>query len=179
MTDLYTELITNVNATIDTLEEDGATAAKATHAVYAENADSVENADSADHADEVDETSNATFATASANMPPISMVGSGYISSGIGIILSDGMFEDNGVYLVVYKNLYSSYYVHTYTGIIVFKTGKNATTRLSNLENWYGGSLLLKPVDTGKHRVDIIDTAGRVTSTAAGTIYFYKIGTIE
>lgn len=177
MTDLYTELITNVNAAINTIEEGEIIVVNVSHAEYAENADRVGNAESAEYANEVNKTSNATFANVSADVP-ISAVGSCSISSGVGS-LSNGVLENKGVYLVVYKNVYSTYYVHTYTGVIIYKSGKNATTRLSNCTNRYGGSLRVVFGGAGNHRVDILMYDESVSSFATGKVCFYKIGTIE
>ena len=179
MTDLYTELITSINEAIDPIENGKIVVAKAKQVESTDKADNAGNCESANTADRANNVNSATFANAVPNME-IPLVGSCTISSGRN---SNYTLNDDGVYLVVYDCKYVGTYTYNRTlcGVMVVNGNKTADCPLSHENNSiFGSTLRYRPEYA--YPLEIIfwgEYGGTVREKSNGTLYFYKIGTLQ
>lgn len=184
MVDLYTKLIVDVNKAIDPIENGATVVAKAAHAAEAENAENVRNSGNATHADSANSAEVATFSSAVANMD-LPLAGTSTVkNNGIG---SECFLED-GVYLVVYQCDYTSavyQYKHNPSGVLAVKAGLPTLCRLAQrLNNTSGASVRYDPrTGLSVFRCCKEISGGGLyenfSDNSSGTLYFYKIGTLE
>ena len=183
MADKYTELITKVNKAINPIENGEIIVAKVAHAVEAERAENAINSGSATHADSANSAGSASFATAVVNMN-LTLA----ISDTVTKSVATECFLEEGVYLVVYQCDYTSSvykYIHNPCGVLVVKTDVPSLCRIAQGNNYTSGaSLRYNPAD-GRilllYRKEL-SGGGHYESFPdehIGTLYFYKIGTLE
>lgn len=179
MADLYAELITDINKTIDPLENGELTVAKAKYATSADTADNAGNCESANTADRANSVNNATFASVVPDMG-IPLFGSCRIDSGQN---SSYTLAEDGVYLVVYDCKYVSTYTYNRTlcGVMVVNGSATVDCPLSHRNNtMFGATLRYRPEDAFPIEIITLGTyGGTVREKSNGTLYFYKIGTLE
>ena len=176
MADLYAELITNINKTIDPLENGEISVAKSKQATNADTADHAGNCESATLSGTANNVNSASFGNVVADMG-IPLVTSCKIINGEG----DSCSLSEGVYLAIYVGTYSGMYQRTLCGLLVVMEGKISHCRIAPRYNRLHGATLqynhkssfmwLSYSSGGDSELDSTNTDGNV--------YFYKIGTLE
>ena len=169
MTDLYAELITDINKAVDTIESGETAVAKARYADSTPLAQNAGNAERADYADSVISASNADYVPSVENISPQSVQCK--LNQGIGnCILAQG------VYYVMLNS--TSYLSHNRILNSVFYVGADANATYSTCLLAVGTSALDLTYTTDG-AITIIDWLKKQETEENGTLYFYKIGNIH
>ena len=176
MADLYAELITNINKTIDPLENGEIAVAKAKQAASADTADKAGNCEIANIAETVGKANIASFSNVVPDMG-FPLYTSCQVSSGK---TNDCSLED-GVYLVVYDCKFNTSYQRYLCGVMVVKGSNGSDCRICEVDNNFHGMVIqYRPNNTYQIEVCYWGDYGITRcSSANGTIYFYKIGTLQ
>lgn len=179
MADLYTELITNINNTVNPIENGETVAPKAKQATKAENAVSAGNAELADRAESASKVNSTTFSNVVPDIAIMPIAKTVEINSGT----NDAKFTlADGVYLVAYEAMFNTSYKRNLCGLMVVKGNKEAHCRINAPETnvFHGSTLVYRPESTNALKVVHWGDYGQTTTTASnGSVFFYKIGTLR
>ena len=175
----YTQLIANVNRTLNKVENGEYTVAKAVKANSAVSAERVGVVQAAREASQVKKVQSAGFGSVVPDIG-IPFVRSIDFTEGAHVFDS-GDYLPEGVYIVVVRPKYSS--TTTKTGVLVIDATQASYCRLSSSQDTNGATF--KHYYFSDTRAAFIFVAppamgdGEVDQSNDGTVYFYRIGTLK
>lgn len=176
MINLYTQLITNINRSVDPIEKGDEPIGKARHAKTVNNATNATTADVASKADLASKADNTTSADRvdAINEPPTITVS---LPKGGSIATATCGALEAGVYIAEFRCDVGA--AEFYAGVLVVKPGKKSWCRITSVSGWDYSALSYDGNGTLSITEDEGFPASGSTYELSRTIYLYKIGTLE